>query len=210
MVFKRSVPKRKYKRYEAYRSLLRKDFQCRCAYCTRQEGHNGGEANFCIDHYRPKDGPAGRPDLIAEYTNLFWCCRECNDNKADTWPTDEEQALGLRFIDPCNTLDDHDLHWMVNEDGSLESLTNAGEYTIEEIMLWRPELQEWRRAMLALQTEANDIEKQLLAQLTEYEQTNLAKRLAEVRKQIEPPVFDRPRLQNRRLADITLPTDPFA
>ena len=210
MVFKRSLPKRQYKHYEFYRQQLRQDFRYRCAYSRRQEGHNGGEANFCIDHFRPKAGPSGRPDLSAEYANLYWCCRECNDYKADGWPSEEEQQLGIRFLDPCNPLDDHALHWLTNPDGSIEALTNAGQYTMDELLLERPQLQDWRRDMRQRQMQADTIEYRLTAQLTQEERGELEQELADLRRLIEPPVFDRPRIKNKRLSDIVLPQDPFA
>ena len=210
MVFKRTPIPRQYKRYEFYRQQLRQDFRYRCAYCTRQEGHNGGEANFCIDHFRPKDGPSGRSDLVAVYANLYWCCRECNDYKAAAWPSEAEQQLGMRFLDPCNPLDDHDLHWLVNLDGSLEALTNAGQYTIDELLLERPHLQDWRRDMRQRQIQADTIQYRLAAQLMQEERGELEQELADLRRLIEPPVFIRPRVKNKRLSDIVLPQDPFA
>src|SRR5436305_46467 len=101
MLFTRSIPERQYRDYTLYRPLLRRDFHYRCAYCLTQEFFLGGEANFEIDHHRPRSGPHARPDLESVYENLYWSCAECNQNKGDTWPEEEEYARGLRFIDPC-------------------------------------------------------------------------------------------------------------
>ena len=123
MIFTRSLPPKTYRDYNAYRPFLRLDFRFRCAYCLRHEFFLGGEAGCCIDHHRPLRGPYARPDLATDYTNLYWCCRECNENKADTWPSPEEAARGWRLLDPCQPEDDHDLHLRVLTDGSLEALT---------------------------------------------------------------------------------------
>lgn len=96
MIFRRSVPPRNYRDYTRYRKLLRADFQYRCAYCLTQEHPLGGEANFSIDHHRPRRGHYARPDLENVYTNLYWTCRECNENKADHWTSPEEEAQGFR------------------------------------------------------------------------------------------------------------------
>ena len=100
MLFTRSVPKRRYRDYTRYRDLLRQDFQYRCAYCLIHEFHNGGVANFAIDHHRPTGGAYARPDLADDYTNLYWCCSECNQNKADQWPSPQQATLGFGWIDP--------------------------------------------------------------------------------------------------------------
>src|SRR5579871_1556139 len=123
MIFPRSVPPRRYRDYTRYRPLLRADFQYRCAYCLTHERYLGGEAGCAIDLHRPQQGPYARPDLASEYSNLYWTCRECNDNKSDTWPSPEEEALGSQFFDPCTSEGDHDLHLRMLPDGSLEPLT---------------------------------------------------------------------------------------
>jgi len=71
MIFQRSVPAYPYKDYHDYRPLLRRDFHCLCAYCLMHEYFLGGEAGCCIDHHHPVQGPYARPDLIAEYSNLY-------------------------------------------------------------------------------------------------------------------------------------------
>jgi 5-methylcytosine-specific restriction endonuclease McrA len=98
MIFHRSIPEYSYRDYTRYRKLLRSDFQFRCAYCLTLETHIGGEANFTIDHYRPRRGRFARPDLEAVYSNLYWICRECNENKGDDWTTPEQEAAGIRWL----------------------------------------------------------------------------------------------------------------
>lgn len=195
MIFRRSDPPRRYRDYTRYRKRLRADFQHRCAYCLTHESHFGGEANFSIDHYRPRRGLYARPDLENVYTNLYWTCRECNENKADHWPRPEEEAQGFRWIDPCEAWGDHDLHWKIDSDGTIRWLTPIGEYTIIELRLHRrawlrrhwQQLYEWRLAHEELlQLLAR---KELPQELAERIQTQIRF----LREQIEPPPFDRSR-----------------
>jgi hypothetical protein len=197
MIFPRSVPERLYRDYTDYRPLLRWDFRYRCAYCLTHEYFLGGEAGCCIDHYRPVHGPFARPDLVADYNNLYWCCRECNENKGDTWPSPEDYALGLRFLDPCRPEDDHDLHWRVLPTGVLEPNTPVGIYTIRRLKLWRPILQHYRAKTLLLQEEIRLLESHLRAKrLSAAQRSLLERRLDDIREWLAPPAFDRPRHDN--------------
>jgi hypothetical protein len=194
MFFRRSVPQRAFRDYADYRALLRQDFQYRCAYCLLHEYFLGGEAGCCIDHHRPLNGPFARPDLIADYNNLYWCCRECNENKGDAWPTSEDYASGFRFLDPCQPEDDHDLHWRVVPNGLLEPLTPTGRYTIRRLKLWRPFLQHHRARIYQLQEEVRTLERDLsVTRITEAQRALIERRLTDIKQWLEPPVFDRPR-----------------
>ena len=146
MIFIRSIPTRRYLKYTAYRPYLRSDFKYRCSYCLLHESHNGGEANFTIDHHRPRGGNHARPDLENEYTNLYWTCRECNQNKGSTWPSSEQLAAGYAWIDPCETWGDHDLHWKIDSDGEISWKSTTGEFTIKHLRLNRRSLlkRHWR------------------------------------------------------------------
>ena len=195
MFFTRSVPKRRYRDYTRYRDLLRRDFRYRCAYCLIHEFHNGGAANFAIDHHRPIRGAYARPDLAGEYKNLYWCCSECNQNKADRWPAPQQEALGFRWIDPCELWGDHDLHWQITYDGEIKWLTPAGEYTIRMLMLHKREdlKAHWsklqRIATLRDRLTEALTQEQLSSALTE----TIQQQIAELSDFLEPPVFSRPR-----------------
>ncbi len=198
MIFRRSIPERKYSDYTRHRPLLRHDFQHRCAYCLTHEHFLGGESGFEIDHYRPLNGPYGRPDLKAAYTNLYWSCGECNSNKGDTWPCPEDYEQGIRFIDPCEPEGDHDLHWRFHSDGTIESLTPAGEYTAEKLLLWRPFLQARRAEMFRDQAEAQEIEEKIRnKEASEEIRVVLEQRLVDIKNRLEPPVYDRARRSDR-------------
>lgn len=140
MIFERSEGVLPADDYEAYRPSLRRDFQYRCAYCLRHEFFFGGGEAGEIDHHRPRHS---FPDLIAEYRNLYWSCRKCNAIKSSKWPSVGQTERGLRFLDPC--AEDHDDHWAVQANGTLEPLTPIGEYTLVQIRLNRTELTQFRR-----------------------------------------------------------------
>lgn len=194
MIFHRSTPPLQYRDYADYRPLLRQDFTYRCAYCLMHEYYLGGESGCCIDHHRPVHGLFGRPDLITNYTNLYWCCRECNENKGDIWPSIEDYNAGLRFIDPCQPEDDHDLHWKVLADGVLQPLTTTGLYTIQHLKLWRPFLQHHRAKRYQLQEEIQSLKRLLAGKRMSREQRSMLEHhLNDIEQRLEPPVFDRPR-----------------
>jgi len=194
MRFLRSIPKRRYQKYSAYRPLLRSDFQYRCAYCLTHESHLGGEANFAIDHHRPRHGAFARPDLLSMYSNLYWTCRECNENKGDTWTTSEQEAQGIRWLDPCEEWGDHDLHWHITLDGDIHWLTPIGEYTIKRLRLhqrgwlkrhWR-KLHQWqqRRTLLIEMVQTREIAAE--------DRIYWEQQIAELDEFLEPPIFHRP------------------
>ena len=194
MVFVRRILSRAYADYTRYRPFLRQDFQHRCAYCLTHEFYLGGEAGCEIDHHRPQRGSYARPDLANVYENLYWCCRECNQNKGDAWPRPEELAEGRRFLDPCRTEDDHDLHWESRPDGSIAPRTPTGEYTIDRLLLWREQLVSLRRRQGEWQRERES----LICLRDEYELgeegfARVTSRLEELALFLEPPTFRRPR-----------------
>lgn len=66
---------------------LRDQTQEHCSYCDMNPISPPGDET--IDHFRPKSGPMGRPDLAYEWENLFYCCNHCQRNKRDLF----EEAL---------------------------------------------------------------------------------------------------------------------
>lgn len=197
MVFQRSPEVPRYADYTRYRPWLRTDFKYRCAYCLRHEGHNGGEANFQIEHHHPCRGRYGRPELESVYENLFWSCIECNQNKGDQWPSEEQRDAGYRFINPCEQGDDHDLHWRTTTNGVVHPQTNPGVYTIDVLKLWRRALVAHRAKLYELQQQAAHCEEALSAVAPGARRDGLEARLRRIRELIEPPVFDRPRGRGR-------------
>ena len=54
-----------------------------------------------IDHFDPRK----KEDFIQQYENLFLAKRHCNGAKSKFWPSGAEQALGLRYLNPCREQD---------------------------------------------------------------------------------------------------------
>lgn len=158
------------------------------------EFHVGGEAGCEIDHHRPQNGAFARPDLMNVYENLYWCCRECNQNKGDMWPSPEQYNSGLRFLDPCQPEDDHDRHIQTNTDGTITAKTSPGLYTVEHLMLWREMLVFHRERCYRWQKEQIALTELLATRaINDTERSAIETRLAELTPLIEPPVFNRPR-----------------
>ncbi len=123
-----------YSDYTKYKRLLREDFGYRCCYCGSHESVFGALRNMTIDHFRPK---SRFPHLAVEYTNLYYCCGECNTYKGDRWPSEAELAADLRFVDVCaEELFDH----ISFDESGIVPLTAPGRFTVETLRLQRPEL----------------------------------------------------------------------
>jgi hypothetical protein len=138
-------------KYGDYKPELQRIFRSRCAYCILHEEEMGGYAAMEVDHFRPWKRPEFE-HLKKEWTNLYYTCRRCNLWKSNHWPTTEQNARGLRFIDPCE--DDPDDHLrIVPHPGNGElcwllAVTPAGKYTIEKIRLNRKQLIDIRRRLM--------------------------------------------------------------
>lgn len=94
-----------------------------------------------VDHFNPKLTGAERH----RYENLFLATRHCNLAKRDHWPTDEDLAAGIRFLNPCEE-QDYGVHLF--EDPATHELvgvTPAGRWHIEILLLNASHLVEERR-----------------------------------------------------------------
>ena len=136
VVLRSAVPSKT--RYQDYREELRLDFWYSCAYCTITEMEASG-VSFEIDHYEPQKW---FPALAHIYDNLMWCCRLCNGQKKEEYPTDAMRAAGLRFYRPDR--DDPDEHFEIVNIKDLRPKSRAGEYSIEVIRLNRQQLKKLR------------------------------------------------------------------
>jgi hypothetical protein len=79
-----------------------------------------------IDHFDPRE----KKEFIQRYANLFLATRHCNGAKSQEWPTAAEQALGLRYLNPCQ---EQDFGEHIVEDPQthrLEGLSPAGRYHV--------------------------------------------------------------------------------
>lgn len=86
-----------YARYQQYKPFLQREFERKCVYCRMPDSMKGYES-FCVDHYRPKRTFSR---LATTYSNLFYCCKPCNDRKGPYWPPEAKAAT--EFIpNPCD------------------------------------------------------------------------------------------------------------
>jgi hypothetical protein len=86
-----------FSRYQRYKPFLQREFERKCVYCRMPDSMKGYES-FSVDHYRPK-----RPFalLSTSYSNLFYCCKPCNDRKGRYWPSKARERM--EFIpNPCD------------------------------------------------------------------------------------------------------------
>jgi hypothetical protein len=82
---------------------------------------------MAVDHFDPRK----KKDKVQSYDNLMPATSHCNHVKRATWPSDEDLALGMRFIDPSKE-DDYGVQ--IFEDPrtfELVATTPAGWYHIE-------------------------------------------------------------------------------
>jgi uncharacterized protein (TIGR02646 family) len=143
MIFTRRESPPPFNDHRSYAAYLRRDFRNRCAYCERPEPYLDGPESFTVDHFRPISNPEFR-HLRSHYSNLYYCCRRCNEYKWKHWPSDQEAAEGARFSDPC-VEDMYVDHLRESPDGSLVYLTPCGRYTLARIRLNRDRVVAWRR-----------------------------------------------------------------
>jgi uncharacterized protein (TIGR02646 family) len=118
-------------------------FHGKCAYC---ESHIRHVDYGHIEHYRPKSGPQGRPDLCFEWTNLLLACGICNGGefKSDHFP---EAADGGPIINPCDEDPAGHLEFRFDAQLGLASVygtTTRGETTEKLLGLNRLDLRRYR------------------------------------------------------------------
>lgn len=132
----------KYRHKEVKQTLV-KMFHGKCAYCESKITHiDYGH----IEHYRPKSGRRGRPDLIFEWTNLLLACGICNggEYKSDRFPEADEDGP---IVNPCE--DDPVQHFNFHFDpvvklASVFGCTPRGILTEKLLGINRPELRSYR------------------------------------------------------------------
>jgi HNH endonuclease len=133
----------KYRNYSSYRPFLQREFQRRCVYCQKPDSIVPG-TTFGIDHYKPKHR---FPQVENDYSNLYYCCGECNSRKGAYWPESLE-AKQKRFIpNPCD-------HAMWDHMRFVRELvyaqSPAGEFTVELLDLNDPKNVSFREFVLVI------------------------------------------------------------
>ncbi len=130
-------------RHAQIKSTLKRLFHGKCAYCESMVTHvDYGH----IEHFRPKAGPHGRPELTFEWTNLFLACGIYNgaEFKSDQFP---DVADGGPLVNPCD--DDPSQHLTFEYDSqaklaSVRGKTARGDTTVNILGLNRDDLRAYR------------------------------------------------------------------
>lgn len=130
-IFSHRSPAPSENNYTKYRPYIREDFSECCAYCLMHETFARGQENFELDHFKPKSKPEFL-GLVHEYSNIYYSCHVCNQNKWNHWPSKELSSKGYRFVDTCK--ENFSAHFK-DKDGYWEPISSAGEYTAEKIRL---------------------------------------------------------------------------
>jgi uncharacterized protein (TIGR02646 family) len=134
--------------YRAYRPFVRNDFDKCCAYCLMAELFAAGEANFELDHFRPKTRFSEQTN---DFYNLYYSCHPCNHIKSAKWPPSPLIQQGIGFVDLCN--DDFETHFIEQADGRWEGITPSAKYTIDALYLNRAHLIELRLCLRQLKAQ---------------------------------------------------------
>lgn len=140
MVFRKLRPSRTtgiavQKEYKNYREQLKKDFNCRCGYCDDRDVPRA--ERFEIDHFVPQKVD---PSREADYSNLVYACRSCNNSKRAKWPTGDKQLPndGIQgWIDPCDVSYDSQFHRGLY--GEIIAITDLGKWMYDALKLWKPQ-----------------------------------------------------------------------
>lgn len=115
--------------YKKYKPQLREEFSHACAYCETRETEIGGSKSFHIDHYKPIKH---FPELIDEYDNLIYSCRDCNNYKGSYWPDRIKKYLKQIILNPRK--DDIRRH-LNKSDPKWTSQTKQGKWNIFRLRL---------------------------------------------------------------------------
>ena len=73
--------------YQDWKPQLAEEGGGRCVYCAILDAELGGQRNFHVEHFKPKNN-LKFPEfaiLINDYDNLFYACAICNTFKSNSW-----------------------------------------------------------------------------------------------------------------------------
>ncbi len=145
---RKQQPPQYYFKHRNYLKFLLIDFEKRCAYSGQHLQRVGGVGGMDIDHHNPT---LRHPQKNA-YKNLLLASRHCNGKKSNEWPTSEQRALGIRFLNPCEE-QDYGKH-LFEDPNTFEiwGATPAGRYHIRKLDLNAEHLVRERRRRHELRT----------------------------------------------------------
>jgi 5-methylcytosine-specific restriction endonuclease McrA len=173
--------------YRRYKPYLRIDFRRRCAYCEMTEGALLSATAFGVDHFRPR---RSFPQLECTYTNLYYCCNDCNRYKGSMWPPESCVSEGYFFPDPCNCNPQVE-HLNEDKDGHVVPITNAGRFSLEVLRLNRETCVRFRRRRMRTRNRILECRKQLRSVAAPFELRALLERiLRELELEYEEYYYD--------------------
>lgn len=129
-----------YTTYKRYKPYLQIEFGRQCVYCRMPDATR--ESWFGADHYRPK---SLFPELSAEYSNLYYCCNQCNARKGDYW---EPSSRSNRYVpNPCDHVMWSHLRF---RGGTVEPRTDTGQFALDLLDLNDPAVVQQRESTIHL------------------------------------------------------------
>lgn len=187
--FKESIPKFHrddypiYSHYSMYRTILKDDFDNRCAYCHDTEKYS--IRSFAIDHFVPQKPKYFIPSIKPnDYNNLIYSCSYCNRAKWDKWPTNIESEPNnglIGFVKPTEKR--YTKLFYRNLKGRI--IPNTGvdfalaKHIKDELLLWHPiHSLMWKIEKLM------DLEEKVDSKLKEIHNDDLSKMHSQITKQI--------------------------
>jgi uncharacterized protein (TIGR02646 family) len=134
-------------RHSQIKQALIQMFGGKCAYCESRITHvDYGH----IEHFQPKAGMNGHPELTFEWSNLLLACGICNgpEFKGERFPSHRE---GGPLVNPCQ--DEPTDHFEFVFDiktllASVDGVTSRGVVTKKTLELNRPELRDYRSVQI--------------------------------------------------------------
>lgn len=136
---------------------LHEVFHGKCGYC---ETGIDSTVLGTIDRYRPNNGVRDKSEfhqdlywwLTFEWDNLIYCCKECNQYKANYFPIkgkrnlNEKDDLATEYRMIVNPYEDNPSdHFSYDDSGNIHAITEEGYQTIELLRLDRTDLLEKRK-----------------------------------------------------------------
>lgn len=180
-IHKRKLSPGPFKVYKTYKKYLRMEFNATCVYCRMPDSLSEMKS-YAVEHYRPK---CQFPDLITEYSNLFYSCSICNSYKGTYWPDEKDEKLEKYIPNPC----DHIMHkhFRSQTEGTVKPYSFAGEWTIDLLDLNAPSQIKKRFAYLNIKKSVDSSiknEREWHAKLKKIEKTSEGEKLVSVQADI--------------------------
>lgn len=124
--------------YKDWKEPLAIEGKYQCVYCTIKSRSFGGIRNFHVEHYKPKSSDKF-PELINDFSNLFFACSICNGFKSNDWPNEPNDDFDIDCY-PNPSKIDYSILFSINTNFELESKYVTGRYIIEKLFLNRDQL----------------------------------------------------------------------